>query len=290
MTSVELLESATLGDEPPQLILALLQTGFATGTHELYQLPLGLRPAGSEVEGTIAESSEGVVYDALTDPALGRVLLRWIDDSAEYETARRQVHLPPRRRPHAARRRRRRPADGRRAVQLLAGHRRGAGLQGLPEAGAGHEPRARAARLSYRARVREHRAAVRLGRLRRAVAQGDARRRAALLPGRARRLGARARRARERSRRLHRPARDARRGDRAAAHRARLRRGRPGVLARGAEPGEPVAADRDGRRGHRPDLRRGCPRTTSTWSRSRAAARTCRSTWRCWPRSASAGG
>ncbi|MGH3995452.1 MAG: maltokinase N-terminal cap-like domain-containing protein, partial [Pseudonocardiaceae bacterium] len=37
VTQVDLLEAATLGDEPPLLILALLQTGFATGTHELYQ-------------------------------------------------------------------------------------------------------------------------------------------------------------------------------------------------------------------------------------------------------------
>jgi maltokinase len=87
VTSVELIESATLGDAPAQLILALLQTGFATGTHELYQLPLGLRPAGSDVQGVITETSDGVVYDALTDPALGRVLLHWIDDSGEYETA-----------------------------------------------------------------------------------------------------------------------------------------------------------------------------------------------------------
>ena len=56
VTSVELLESATLGDAPPQLILALLQTGFATGTHELYQLPLGLRPAGTEVDGAIVRT------------------------------------------------------------------------------------------------------------------------------------------------------------------------------------------------------------------------------------------
>src|SRR5258705_13987097 len=77
VTSVELIESATLGDSPPLLVLALLQTGFATGTHELYQLPLGLRPAGEEVEGTIAQTGDWTVYDALTDPALGRVLLRW---------------------------------------------------------------------------------------------------------------------------------------------------------------------------------------------------------------------
>jgi trehalose synthase-fused probable maltokinase len=87
VTSVELVESATLGDTPPLLVLALLQTGFATGTHELYQLPLGLRRAGSDAPAPIAQTPEWAVYDALSDPDLGRVLLRWIDDSGEVETA-----------------------------------------------------------------------------------------------------------------------------------------------------------------------------------------------------------
>src|SRR5436305_8861273 len=45
VTGVELVETVVLRDEPPLLFLALLQTRFATGTHELYQLPLGVRPA-----------------------------------------------------------------------------------------------------------------------------------------------------------------------------------------------------------------------------------------------------
>jgi trehalose synthase-fused probable maltokinase len=87
VTHVDLLETATLGEEPPLLVLALLQTGFATGTHELYQLPLGMRPAdatgGPE---PITEADGWSVYDALADPELGRVLLRWIDDTAELTT------------------------------------------------------------------------------------------------------------------------------------------------------------------------------------------------------------
>jgi maltokinase len=85
VTQVELLEAATLGDELPLLVLALLQTGFATGTHELYQLPLGLRPATDTVIEPITVTSEWSVYDALADPELGRVLLRWVDETGELE-------------------------------------------------------------------------------------------------------------------------------------------------------------------------------------------------------------
>jgi trehalose synthase-fused probable maltokinase len=86
VTSVELIEAATLREAPPRLVMTLLQTGFATGTHELYQLPLGLRPAGEDAPGTIAETPEWTVYDALSDPEHGRELLRQIDAQAELAT------------------------------------------------------------------------------------------------------------------------------------------------------------------------------------------------------------
>ena len=87
VTQVELVETATLGEAPPLLVLALLQTGFATGTHELYQLPLGLRAAdsGPPAPESITETGGWSVYDALADPELGRVLLRWIDETGELE-------------------------------------------------------------------------------------------------------------------------------------------------------------------------------------------------------------
>ena len=87
VTHVELVEAATLGEGPPLLVLALLQTGFATGTHELYQLPLGLRSTDSGVPApeSITETGDWAVYDALADPELGRVLLRWVDATGELE-------------------------------------------------------------------------------------------------------------------------------------------------------------------------------------------------------------
>jgi trehalose synthase-fused probable maltokinase len=85
VTHVDLVEMATLGDEPPLLVLALLQTGFATGTHELYQLPLGMRPVDTGGPDAITETGGWSVYDALADPELGRVLLRWVDETGELE-------------------------------------------------------------------------------------------------------------------------------------------------------------------------------------------------------------
>src|SRR5437764_15429153 len=56
VAGVELVETVVLRDEPPLLFLALLQTRFATGTHERYQLPLGMPPsAGNWSEHVVAE-------------------------------------------------------------------------------------------------------------------------------------------------------------------------------------------------------------------------------------------
>ena len=87
VASLEIVESLTLRDDP-LLMLALVQTRFATGTHELYQLPLGLRPV-SEVDApdSIVRGEEWTVYDALGDPDQARELLRRIETGEETETA-----------------------------------------------------------------------------------------------------------------------------------------------------------------------------------------------------------
>src|SRR5919197_348256 len=80
VTGVELSESIVLTDEPPVLVLALLQTRFATGTHELYQLPLGIA-ASDQVpkEDAIIADRAWAVYDALARPEHGRELLRKLE-------------------------------------------------------------------------------------------------------------------------------------------------------------------------------------------------------------------
>ncbi len=73
VTGIEIVEGISLGEE---LYLALVQTRFATGTHELYQLPLILRPGGGsdedddepEPEHWIARTPGWAVYDALGEP------------------------------------------------------------------------------------------------------------------------------------------------------------------------------------------------------------------------------
>jgi maltokinase len=87
VAGVELVETVVLRDEPPLLFLALLQTRFATGTHELYQLPLGVRPADEGwSEDVVAETGEWTIYDALADPVHGRELLAAIDREQAIET------------------------------------------------------------------------------------------------------------------------------------------------------------------------------------------------------------
>ena len=53
-------------------MLALIEARFPPGTHETYQVPLGLRPADEGWgERVIAEADGWTVYDALADPAHG---------------------------------------------------------------------------------------------------------------------------------------------------------------------------------------------------------------------------
>jgi maltokinase len=69
-------ECIPLREEVPQLALALVEARFGEGTHETYQVPLGLRPAEEGWgERVIGEAEGWTIYDALADPATGRELL-----------------------------------------------------------------------------------------------------------------------------------------------------------------------------------------------------------------------
>src|SRR5690349_4911094 len=71
VASVEVVDSVALSEH---LVLCLIEARFGVGTHETYQVPLALRPAG---EGTpIYETDGTAVHDALADPETGRELLR----------------------------------------------------------------------------------------------------------------------------------------------------------------------------------------------------------------------
>ncbi len=90
ISGIEVVENVVLRDEP-LLLLTLVQTRFATGTHELYHLLLGLQPVG---QGEAADKAPAViatldgyeVRDALADPTQATELLRRIRASDEIET------------------------------------------------------------------------------------------------------------------------------------------------------------------------------------------------------------
>ncbi len=86
VTGIEIVESITLRDDPP-LVLALVETRFGSGTHELYQLPLAIRPPGEVPHGqSIAHTDHWAVYDALAEPEQALELMRRIAATDEIET------------------------------------------------------------------------------------------------------------------------------------------------------------------------------------------------------------
>jgi maltokinase len=73
---VTVLDSAMLRTQSPLLSVALAEVRFGPGTHELYQLLLGVRPAGEGWDRDLISELDGsTVYDALSDPALARELV-----------------------------------------------------------------------------------------------------------------------------------------------------------------------------------------------------------------------
>ena len=75
------LDTAVLRSEWPLLVTALTEIRFHPGTHQTYQLLLGLRPQDQGWgEGVIAEAEGSIVYEALADPELARELVRLLGD------------------------------------------------------------------------------------------------------------------------------------------------------------------------------------------------------------------
>jgi maltokinase len=86
VAGIEIVESVTLREDPP-LVLALVETRFGTGTHELYQLPLAIRAPSEVPRGdSIAHTDGWAVYDALADPEQALELTRRIAATDEIET------------------------------------------------------------------------------------------------------------------------------------------------------------------------------------------------------------
>ena len=76
VSSLDVLAAPVARTLSPALAVALVETRFQAGTHEIYQVPLGLRPAAEGWgEGVIGELDGWTVYDAATDPMLSRELV-----------------------------------------------------------------------------------------------------------------------------------------------------------------------------------------------------------------------
>jgi maltokinase len=86
VTGLEIDECVALA-ETPLLLLALVQARFASGNHELYQLPLTLlAPAQLGDRPAVASTPDWLAVDAIADPELVRDLLRQLDAELILET------------------------------------------------------------------------------------------------------------------------------------------------------------------------------------------------------------
>ena len=82
LAGVSVTDAVLVRDDAPQLVLALVQARFSPGTTELYQVPIGVRPADEGwTEGVIAEAGGSVIYDAFSDPELARDIGRLMGES-----------------------------------------------------------------------------------------------------------------------------------------------------------------------------------------------------------------
>src|SRR6202000_2251706 len=84
---IEIVDAVPLRTESPLLVLCLVEARFPAGTHETYQVPLGIRPLDDGWEDrAILETDGWVVYDALADPAHGRELLHRMRANTELQS------------------------------------------------------------------------------------------------------------------------------------------------------------------------------------------------------------
>src|SRR3954468_1723436 len=76
VSQIEIVDSVTLREESPLLVLCLVEARFPTGTHETYQVPLGLRPVDEGWDERVIQEAGGRTGDdQLAAPAAGRATL-----------------------------------------------------------------------------------------------------------------------------------------------------------------------------------------------------------------------
>ena len=83
VAGARVLETAPIVAEPPVLVSALVEVRFGAGTHEVYQLLLGLAADGERPVEEVVERVDGqVAHDALGDPEHVAAIARLIRSSA----------------------------------------------------------------------------------------------------------------------------------------------------------------------------------------------------------------
>ncbi len=86
VSELQLLDLVVLRPGDPVIAIVIVEARFGTGTHQLYQVPIGLRPRAAGWEkGVIWRTREHVVYDALVDPIGGAVLAGQLAGTAVIE-------------------------------------------------------------------------------------------------------------------------------------------------------------------------------------------------------------
>ena len=78
VAGARVLQATAAREAAPALVLALVEIRFAPGTHEIYQVPFGLRPKDEPWRDAVAETGDWIAYDAMDDPELARELVRLI--------------------------------------------------------------------------------------------------------------------------------------------------------------------------------------------------------------------
>ena len=83
ITRAAVIDTIAISDDPA-LAIALVEVGFHSGAHELYQLMLGLRPADGPPETTVWSVGADDVYEAFDDPRHLQVVVAHIRSSATF--------------------------------------------------------------------------------------------------------------------------------------------------------------------------------------------------------------
>jgi maltokinase len=77
VAGLRVLDTAVVRTQPPLLAVSVAEVRFGAGTHELYQLLLGFRPADDGWQDEVVAEADGwVAYEALADPLLARELVQ----------------------------------------------------------------------------------------------------------------------------------------------------------------------------------------------------------------------